>query len=493
MVRFGADTAGGLGAQRFEADIYDCEVEGEIPLGLNGVFIRMHGDWLYPPKYADDSFIAPEGYVSSFRFEGGVVDYKGRWVRNERFRSQLAARRQLYGYYRNPYTDDPTVADVANPHRRTTSNTTPVILGGRLYATKEDGLPHELDPNTLETLGPSNFGGRWTSQTFTAHPKVDPLTGETIAFGYEAAGLASREILLCTFDSSGTITHEVRFEAPYASMMHDMCITQSHVILPGGGLVTSPERLQAGQIHWGWDPTLPAFYGIIPRGGEAKDVRWFKGPSRGIIHTANARTEGDKVIMEAPMTDTNYWGCFPDIHGEAFHPARHLIRRLTFDLGSKDDRCSEEVLFPNVATTSFTRVDDRFTSLEYRHAYCHYSDPNRAFDGSRGGRPTGPINNCIGKFHVHDGAIETWFAGDTHSLMEVSFAPRPGSSEEGDGWLLAVADNLAERRSELVIVDAPTMEEVGRVILPFRSGKQIHGVWAGAHQLALTPLHGRIP
>src|SRR5262249_1954928 len=40
---------------RFEADVYDLEVGGEVPTELNGAFVRLGGDWLYPPKFDDDS------------------------------------------------------------------------------------------------------------------------------------------------------------------------------------------------------------------------------------------------------------------------------------------------------------------------------------------------------------------------------------------------------------------------------------------------------
>ena len=144
-----------LAPARFEADVYDCEVSGAIPADLDGAFYRMHGDWLYPPKYLDDISLAADGYVSSFRFRNGLVDYKGRYVRTDRFERQMQARRQLYGYYRNPYTDEPQVQDIANPGLRTTANTTPVSFNGQLLATKEDGLPYSLDPRTLATAAAS--------------------------------------------------------------------------------------------------------------------------------------------------------------------------------------------------------------------------------------------------------------------------------------------------------------------------------------------------
>jgi len=35
-----------------------------------------------------------------------------------------------------------------------------------------------MDPNTLETFGYTDWDGQVTSETFTAHPKFDPVTGD---------------------------------------------------------------------------------------------------------------------------------------------------------------------------------------------------------------------------------------------------------------------------------------------------------------------------
>ena len=57
---------------------------------------------------------------------------------------------------------------------------------GRLFALKEDGLPYELDPDTLETHGKFSFDGTLSMPAVTAHPKIDPLSGELVFYGYEA-------------------------------------------------------------------------------------------------------------------------------------------------------------------------------------------------------------------------------------------------------------------------------------------------------------------
>jgi len=479
MVDFSQHRSRGQPAARFEVDVHDCEVAGEIPQGLDGALYRMHLDWLYPPAYLDETILAADGYISLFRIKGGRAHYKGRYVQTERYRRQLEAGRQLYGYYRNPYTDEPSVRDIANPNRRTTANTTPVILGGRLYATKEDGLPYEIDPNTLATVRHETFGERFDSETFTAHPKFDPVTGETFAYGYEAKGLCTRDVFVCSFDREGRITREWRFLAPHTSMLHDMWLSNEHLVIPGGGSVTDLERLKAGKIHWGWDSTRPSWHAVIPRHGGDEDIRFFFGPERSIVHTTNARTEGRKIVLDAPAADGNTWPWFNDIRGAAYVRPPTTFRRLTLDLDRKDG-VAEEKLFDTVIT-SFTRIDERFLTLPYRYAYVQYAD-TRFDSGDRLGRTDG---NCIARIDVHTNTITPFFPGPARALHEPVFIPASANSPEGEGYLLAAGDNLEQGTTELYVIEAMSMRELARIVLPFRSTPQVHGTWASPAMLPL--------
>ncbi|HUN26478.1 MAG TPA: carotenoid oxygenase family protein [Steroidobacteraceae bacterium] len=494
MVDFSKDpTARGFYApDRFESNVFDCEVQGRVPTEMNGAFVRVGTEWLYPPRFADDSIFNADGFVGLFRFKNGVVDFAGRWVRTARWHEDMAASRQLYGYYRNPFTDDPRLRaqTIERPYLRTLANTNVIAHAGKLFAMKEDGPPYELDPKTLATRGPMSFEGRYRSQTFSAHPKIDPVSGEMICYGYEATGLASNDVFLYSVDRAGRVTREVRFKAPYVSMIHDIAVTQRHIVFPVFAYTTSLERLRAGRIHWAWDAHLPTYIGILPRDGEARDMRWFKGPTRSIVHTFNARTEGSKVILESPVTETNPFPFFPPDPGNGDSAqARHgtTIRRHVFELDSKRDDFSEEILFEQ-SVSGLGRIDDRYISLPYRYAYTGFSDPSRPFDESRAGNLRGRVTNCYGRFDLRSGASAAYFAGDTHTLNEPVFVPRRPDSPEGDGYLIGIANNLAEMRSELVIADAQHLEagDLARIILPFRLGAQVHGNWISEDRLAFA-------
>ena len=473
---------------RFEVSIDDCEDVGKIPQDMDGAFYRAGYEWYYPPKFPDDAILNADGYISSFRFKGGKVDYKGRFVNTHRIQKERAARHQLYGYYRNPFTDDASVRDPEHPNLRTVANTTPVIHAGKLFALKEDGLPHQINPNTLETIGPWDFHGGWKSQTFTAHPKLDPLTGEMVAFGYEATGLATDDLFICTIDRAGKVRREVRVKVPYVSIIHDMALTHRHVVIPFSGYVTSMERLKAGKIHWGWDATKPGYIGVMPREGSAQDMRWFKGPNRCHMHTFNAYSEGNKVILYAPFWDSNFFPFFPNVDGAPFNPAkaRAFIRKFTLDLDSSSDAWQEELLW-DMPVVDIGKVDPRTLSLNSRYIYTGFTDPQMPYDRERSGpRAPASVPNSYGRFDIQTRKIDRYFVGKTHGLQECTFVPR--GNAEGQGYLIGVASNYAEMRSELIIADAEHLGDgdVARVILPFRLSSQVHGTWAGKDELPLV-------
>jgi carotenoid cleavage dioxygenase len=126
--------------------------------------------------------------------------------------------------------------------------------------------------------------------------------------------------------------------------------------------------------------------------------------------------------------------------------------------------------------------------LQSRYLFTGYTDAERPFDrGSIVGNAPARPTNCYGRFDVQTKKIDTFFAGPTHSLQECTFVPR-GSGAEGEGYLIGVASNFAELRSELVIADAQRLGDgdVARVLLPFRISAQVHGMWASAQELAMT-------
>lgn len=443
---------------RFDADVYDCEVWGQIPTDIRGTFYRMQCDFDYrPPKNEWMTGFNGDGHISRFRFHDGSVDFKGRFVRTARIMAERKERKRLFGVYRNPFTDDPSVAHI----NRSAANTHTYWHGGKLFVLKEDSLPYHVDPHTLETLGDWNFHGKYTAQTMSAHPKIDPVTGEMIAYGYEAKGILTKDIAVYTINPAGKVTKEVWLQSPYLGIIHDIAITQKHVIIPVIARTSSLERLKAGEPMWDWDGSLPTMVGILPRDGEAKDVRWFKGPSRNTLHFLNATDRGNKVTMELPTSS-----------GER---DASQIRRWTFDLDSKSDAFQEEV----VSTTPgfLPRMDDRYLSLDYRYAFI--SSRVAAAGASASADPRAPATQVVQRLDVKTGDIKQCAVEGKIALQESCFVPRANSKNEGDGYVMTIASNFDTMSSDMIITDAQHLEDgvIATVKLPFRLRSGTHTNW----------------
>jgi carotenoid cleavage dioxygenase len=147
---------------------------------------------------------------------------------------------------------------------RSTANTNAFIFGGKLWAMKEDSPALVMDPATMESFGFEKFGGKMTGQTFTAHPKVDPASGNMVAIGYAASGLCTDDVTYMEVSPAGELVREMWFKVPYYCMMHDFGITEDYLVLHIVPSIGSWERLEQGKPHFGFDTTLPVYLGIIP-------------------------------------------------------------------------------------------------------------------------------------------------------------------------------------------------------------------------------------
>jgi carotenoid cleavage dioxygenase-like enzyme len=463
---------------RFEGDLYDLEVEGQIPTGLNGTFYRVGPDQAFPPRLGDANPFNGDGMVTSFRIENGHCDMKHRWVMTDRLKAERAARRGLFGHYRNPFTDDPSVKGV----QRTVSNTNVLMHAGQLLAIKEDGPPYAMDPVTLETRKLWDWNGQMTATSFTAHPKIDPSTGDLYGYSYAAKGEASDDLAVWRFDKAGKKTWEVWFKSPYPGMIHDCAISEHYIVLPLMPTVMDLERIKRGGILFQWEPSYEQIYIVVPRGGEARDVRFFRAPNAMPGHVINAFDEGGKLYLDLPVATDNVFWFFPDKDGK-FPPPGSFgteITRWCFDMNDKNSKAVPTV-FSRMAA-EFPHIDDRYVGNAHRYAFMQATDPTKPYNADRAGPIMGFFFNTFLTLDTRTGKADTWFAGDTSSTQEPVFAPKNAKAAEGEGYVMGIVNRRAENRSDLVILDAQRMSEgpIATIKIPVRLKYGIHGNWVAA-------------
>jgi carotenoid cleavage dioxygenase len=457
-------------------------LDGAIPADLDGAFYRVCPDPQFPPIGEDDIWFNGDGMITSFAFKDGNASLNQRWARTQKFALEEEAGRALFGAYRNPLTDDPQVAGKI----RGTANTNVVLHGGKLLALKEDSPPVVMDPRTLETTDPVyDFGGKLGSQTFTAHPKIDPRTGEMLAFGYAAKGLLTRDVAFYVISPEGEIVRETWFEIPYYCMMHDFGITDDYVVFHVVPITSNWQRLENRLPHFGFDRNRPIHLGVLPRDGSAEDIRWFSAPNCFASHVMNAHNVGAKVHFDTPMAAGNMFPFFPDIEGAAFEPEKSASRmtRWTVDmLGNSDDI---EMTQLSDLVGEFPRIDDRYAGRPYRHGYLLVQDFEKPVDLPGGRSASGMMMNTLARIDLQTGEKDTYWIGPVSSFQEPAFIPRPGSTEEGDGYLVVLENRLAEMASRLLLFDGLDIAKgpIATIGLPFRIRPGLHGNWYTNEQI----------
>ena len=103
----------------------------------------------------------------------------------------------------------------------------------------EGALPTQLQPCTLETFGEYDFDGKLQT-AMTAHPKMDPETGEMLFFGYAR----SRRTSPTTSPTrTGRLVRSEEIDIAWPSMIHDFVTTRDYVVFILCPLVFSFENI----------------------------------------------------------------------------------------------------------------------------------------------------------------------------------------------------------------------------------------------------------
>lgn len=185
------------------------------------------------------------------------------------------------------------------------ANTSLAFFGNRLFALGESDLPYGIkisEDGEITTLGRHDFGGK-LNMSMTAHPKVDPKTGEAFAFRY---GPMPPYLTFFRFDAEGKKSQDVPiFSMQTPSFLHDFAISQKYAIFTEIqlGMNNPVDMIFNGGPPVGANSEKVPRIGIIPRyAKDESEMKWFEVPGFNLMHAINAWDEdgGDTVVMVAP-------------------------------------------------------------------------------------------------------------------------------------------------------------------------------------------------
>jgi carotenoid cleavage dioxygenase-like enzyme len=447
----------------FEADAPDLPLRGELPKELAGTLYRNGPNPQFAPRDPNHHWFIGDGMIHAFHVADGRVSYRNRWVRTPKWELEHDAHRALFGSWGNPATTDPSVQGKDGG----VANTNIVWHGGKLFALEEGHRPFALDPTTLAAQGYWDFRGAFTGARFTAHPKIDPETGEMIFFAYSASGRFSASLGYGAIDRSGKLTRYDLFDAPYASMVHDFMVTRNYVLFPVLPLTGSMQRALSGKPAYAWEADKHSYVGVLKRNADVSTIRWFECDPCYVFHPMNAYEDGDRIVGDVMQYDAA--PLFPDPDGRPGDPTKAVayLTRWTFDLNANTNTFKREQI--DDLAGEFPRFDERSAGLSYRHGFFAASSDSRFVDQFDTLAHLDLKTNKRTAFQLPKGDV----------VSEPIFIPRNTDTREGDGYLLATIYREAEKRSDLAVFDTVSLETgpIALAELSHRVPFGFHGNW----------------
>ena len=452
-----------LGYRSVEKPIYtqtSLPIEGQLPPELKGVFYRNgpaqheHGDLRYHHWFDGD------GMVHAYHFDGQTVTHRARMVETEKYlREKEAGRPLTHGFGTAlPELERPRSADGLN-----TANISILKHNGELLALWEGGSAYRLDPETLGTLGLKSWNSQTVGAPFSAHPRVD-RDGTLWNFGYAATFGA---VILYHISAGGEVLNTGVIAAPDTPMVHDFVITDRHLVLLLAPFRFEKSREGAFLEKFVWRDNEPGRALIVDK-NDLNSIREVEIPPMWIFHYANAHEDsGGRIIMQAPVYDTPaiMTETFREVmRGNEIEAAGAKFMSLTID-PTRDNFAQDEITGLN--NSEFPRIDQRLQGVRHRYSYTMQSTRlalGRGFDR-------------VNRIDHKTGNIQAFQYSDTEMAEEHLFVHRPGSSKEGDGWLLGTSLDVAKQHSTLNVFRADALADgpVARMSLPFALPLGLHG------------------
>jgi all-trans-8'-apo-beta-carotenal 15,15'-oxygenase len=468
-----ADWQGGYQSLTQEFDYWIDEIEGEIPLELQGTLLRngpglldVNGQRLHHPFDGD-------GMISRITFTKGRAHFRNSFVKTTGYLEEKKAGKILYRGVFGTQKQGGWLANAFNFKIKNIANTNVIYWAGKLLALWEAAEPHRLDPYTLETLGKEYFNGVLSAgEAFSAHPRFDPSCtqdgGEPCLVNFSIKPGLKTKITIFELNLAGEVVRKHAHSVRGFCFIHDFVITPNYCIFFQNPVSFNPIPFALGMRSAGecikLQSNQPTRIIVIPRQPET-GVKILETQAGFIFHHVNAFEVGDKVVIDSicyeSLTETEPQSDFWQVDFDALSPGQ-LWR---FDLNLKENTVQKELIENRCC--EFPSIHPDNVGRPYRYLY---------IGAARAATGNAPLQAIL-KIDLESGERQLWSAAPRGFVGEPIFVPRPDSQQEDDGWVLLLVYDAVHQRSDVVILDASDLQKgpVARLHLKHHIPYGLHG------------------
>ncbi|TYQ24879.1 carotenoid oxygenase family protein [Pseudanabaena sp. UWO310] len=436
----------GYESLRTERSYWIDEVEGEIPIALEGTLFRNGPGQLdiNGQKYGHP--FDGDGMICAIAIKDGKAHFTNQFVKTPEFLAEQKAGKILYRGVFGTQKAGGWLRNIFDLRNKNVANTNVVYQGGKLLALWEAAQPYALNPKNLDTLGLENFEGKLEAgKVFTAHPRRDDHTGDLWGFGVQPG--PQSKISIYQVNTEGKLSTESQVTVSGFCFLHDFAYTPNYRIFMQNPVSFKPLPFIFGFATAGecieLRPNTPSQFLLVDRQG---NLQTLETDPCFVFHHCNAYEEGDEIIVDSV--------CYPDY--PKLEPNTDF-RNIDFD-GVVAGQLYRFRINPKLGTVKrqlilersceFPVVNPRCMGQKYRYAYIG------AIAKESGNAPL----QAIAKVDVETGKQEFHSFAPRGFISEPIFVPRDRHADrhgaEDDGWIMTLVFDAAHNRSDLVILDA---------------------------------------
>ncbi|CAL8463206.1 g2740 [Coccomyxa elongata] len=464
----------------------DLPVEGVLPRALDGAYVRNGPNPPHQPIGGHHWFDG-DGMLHAVRIKDGKAAYSNAYVQTSRFKQEKKAGRPLIfrlgvmegipGLLFYLLQELKEKLGIVNTKDGTGSANTSVIFHDKqLLALVESDLPYVVRVNNdahIETLERQTYGGHLQSP-FTAHPKIDPATGELHGIGYSFHRPWMHYYVI---GKGGNVKLDMDISLPDPVMMHDFAITEDYAVFMDFPLTIKDKDMVKGKPLLTFNKDRASRFGVLPKhSDDASKIRWFELPAMYAFHVANAWQEGNAIRLFACVYEKGI--NFESVSAPG-DEEEACVTEIRLDLNSSQ-ATSRRVADVHC---EFPTIPDSLVGRKTRYTYVAMDE---RVDGVVNPRGLAKIDLAASSAQEVIAAKIGFGPGRIGGeAVFVPSSPDPSALKgEDDGYLATYVYDEAKNSSEFVVYDARSFsaEPVARVKLPQRVPFGFHGKHINAAQ-----------
>lgn len=446
------------------------EAAGTVPAWLDGALLRTGPAKFEVGDTAYRHWFDGLAMLHRFAFSNGAITYSNRFLESDSYLKAKAkgaiAVSEFATDVETPFWKKilPIIGQAATDN----ANVNVVAYGENDFvALTETPRPVRFDPETLATLGHFQWAEKAGGKITTAHPQYDPVRRLIYNFEIVLGRKSSYRIYqMSPGTGAAKVIAEIGTDRP--AYIHSFAMSEKHIVL-----VEFPLAVQPLQLLFGGQPYIETYRWLPERGSRftvvekdsGKIVKQVTGEPCFAFHHINAYEEDGTVVVDlAHFPDPAIMNALylDQLRGHgSMKPGTYTRYRIPLGAGALEERRISDV------PVEFPRI--------------HYArDAGHKHRFVWGASQEGDFIDTVVKFDLDTGEVLKWRSPGCFPGEPV-FVPDPKAGSADQGVLLCVVLDGVAQRSCLVVLDAVSLTELARAILPVAIPFGFHGNFFNAN------------